>query len=324
VEAIRDAAEGAGWKVARIIPAQSAWIAAADHVWAKSDALVDHGRVIVLDQDRTEVIFKSAGRAESFRHLRGGADSGKLLELVAVRSVSPPGGAARNGLRPVAIIGGDGYRRQLAPALRDRGLHPLEPEGVYTSVMDSAPLAAAHFAPLTHELELVTEDARSSREQARKRLAAVLGGFAAVLVIGGLGVQYWGMQRELASLQARRDSVRGAVGQVLDAQNRIGSLGAPIAGLDSLRAQSVKWSVVLSDVAQHLPAEAFVLGLRARDDSVNLQGKARDAGQAIEGLRLVPSLRDVRQAGQIRRDRDTATFDVVAWIRRDIPRGNQQ
>jgi hypothetical protein len=81
---------------------------------------------------------------------------------------------------------------------------------------------------------------------------------------------------------------------------------------------------VLSDVAQHLPAEAYVLGLRARDDSVNLQGKARDAGQAIEGLRRVPSLRDVRQAGQIRRDLDTATFDVVAWIRRDIPRGNEQ
>jgi hypothetical protein len=124
------------------------------------------------------------------------------------------------------------------------------------------------------------------------------------------------MQRELGGLQERRDSVRAAVAQVLDTQNKIGTMGAPIAALDSLRAASVQWSAVLSDISQQLPSDGFVVTFRAREDTLNLNGRARDAGAAIEGLRRVPSLFDVRQAGQIRQELDTATYEVVARARR--------
>ena len=320
VQAIKSAAEAAGWKVARIIPAQSAWLTAADHVFSKSDALVDHGRVVVIDADRTEIIFKRFGRAESFRHLTGAGNSGaKVLEVIASQqgdATAAEQRTSRNGLRPVAIIGDDATRKQFAPALRDRGLLPLEPEGVYHRVMSSPALAAAHFAPLTEDLELVTEEARSNKEQNLQKLAVVLGGVAALFFLGGLGVQYWGLKNEKALLDARRDSVRVAVNQVIDTQNKIGSLGKPISGLDSVRAQTVRWSMVLSDIAQHLPKDAFITYVKAKGDTVVLQSKAKDAGEALQGLRRAPSLRDVQQAGQIRRELDTATFDVSALVRR--------
>ncbi len=321
IQAVREAVNGAGWKVARIVPAQSAWLTAADHVWAKSDALVDHGRLIVVDEDRTEVIFKRGGRAESFRHLRGLGDDGeKLLELIAVTPDSAQNALAkqsRNGLRPVAIIGADSIRHRLAPVLRERGLQPMEPEGVWKQVMTSPSLCAAHFAPLTEDLELVTQQARNTREASYNRLAVVLGGVAAAMFLGGLGAQYWGLEREVAFLQAKRDSIKTAVTQVRDAQRRIGTLGAPIGALDSLRSQTIKWSLVLEDIAAHLPADAYATSIRMKRDSVNVDGQGKDAGTALESLRASPSLMDVKQAGQIRRDAELSYFNLVAKVKRE-------
>jgi hypothetical protein len=289
-------------------------------VWAKSDALVDHGRVIVFDDDRTEVVFKRGGRAESFRHLRGEAATGdKLLDMVAVsRGASQPasGAPGKVGLRPAAVIGPSEIRQKLASSLRDRGLQPMDATGLYAMVMSSAALAAAHFAPLTEALELVTAEVASSKAQARNRLAGVLAGVAALLFLGGFGAQYWGMQREVVQLRAKRDSVREAVNQVLEAQNKIGSLGAPVSGVDSLRNDAVRWSLVVADVAQHLPTSAYILTLNARGDSISFSGKGLDAGLALVGLGRVPTLQEVQQAGNIRMDMDTATFAVVARVRK--------
>jgi hypothetical protein len=124
------------------------------------------------------------------------------------------------------------------------------------------------------------------------------------------------MQREVVQLRAKRDSVREAVNQVLEAQNKIGSLGAPVSGVDSLRNDAVRWSLVVADVAQHLPTSAYILTLNARGDSISFSGKGLDAGLALVGLGRVPTLQEVQQAGNIRMDMDTATFAVVARVRK--------
>jgi Tfp pilus assembly protein PilN len=321
IAAVRDAAEDAGWKIGRIVPAQSAWIAAADHVYAKSDALVDHGRIVVVDEDRTEVMFKSSGRPDGYRHLRGlGNDGEKLLELVAVRHQSMP--ASRNGMRPIAIIGDDEARRRLAPMLRDRGLHPLEPEGHWSRIMNSAALSAAHFAPLTEELELVTDEARSTRVEARNRLAGALGGVAAALFLGAFLVQYSGLRRELASVDARRSEIRQSVDSLLESERAIARLTAPISALDSIRTNSARFSVVLADVARYLPVDSYLTSLTARADSLNVSGNGKDAGLAIDGLRHSPSLANVEQAGNISRKDEIATFSLHATVRKEKRAGD--
>jgi hypothetical protein len=57
---------------------------------------------------------------------------------------------------------------------------------------------------------------------------------------------------------------------------------------------SPRWSSVIAAISDHMPPDAYVTAIRASVDSVQIDGKGKDARAAFEGLVHTPLLVNVR------------------------------
>jgi hypothetical protein len=167
---------------------------------------------------------------------------------------------------------------------------------------DASALLAARFAPRAPGPVLLPESVHAARRGSSRRLTASLVAAAAACLVVAAGLELWGAGRELAAVQARRGELRESVATVVRARGMVDGMSARFARLDALEAGTPRWSVVLSTLAHHLPADAHLTSVRAAGDSLLLEGKARRALGVMEALQKTPGIAQVRPVAPIRRE----------------------
>lgn len=336
VDAVVAAAEAVGWRVATIVPAESAWAAAARAAWR--ELARGAGTVIVPGDGRTDVLCLRRGRLVALRRTRSideGVDD--LAELVAEASAAvgreratmgwpdAGGGGTGGGLggddagsddpaygaagaqgasddsaaSPVAVLADGATRERIEAVLAGLGLRVL-PAAVASA--EVAALLAALHAPRAAGPELLPDVLHVARRRRARRGAAILAASAVALLAGAAGLEYHGLGRELEVVAGRRAEIRAGVEEALRAREVLTALDDRLAALRAIEATGPRWSDVVPILAEHLPRGAHLVALRAVGDSVVLEGAASNAAAVFEALRAAPGIDGVRADAPIRRE----------------------
>jgi hypothetical protein len=137
----------------------------------------------------------------------------------------------------------------------------------------------------------------TSSGAARRRLLFATG----LLLIAATGVYRVGVLRELRAVRAER----AAMAPALDSLGLRARSNDPLAVERAVREATraiVPWSRVLATLGVVLPRDAFLLGVRAAGDTIELEGVARDAGGVFTALEQA-GFTDLSATAPMRRER---------------------
>jgi hypothetical protein len=169
--------------------------------------------------------------------------------------------------------------------------------------IDPFAVAAEHAGAMrAHPLELLSACRRAERRRATRRFAALLSAAAALGVLLAAGVDYWGMNRELAALHTRRAAIAPQLARTMRTRDSLTALSSVVTTLRTLDANVPSWSGFFTDLADYLPRDAHLDAFRAVGDSVAMVGVAHEAATVFQGLERMPRLTSVRADGAIRQD----------------------
>ena len=286
LEAIAGMVRAAGWTLGSIVPAQAAWIAGEDR--ADGDRAGVRRRLIVAtDADAVHVVTLDSG----------------VRDLRRVPLAWPEELAGAAGAGPgTAIVHADGITRDrivktLASAgwtIHDRGQQ------------ESAATAAAFFAERS-AMELTPPSLTVERQRHDRRMA-IRAAVAAILLLAGVAaLELWGVQRELASVRARRAEIQNDVTPLLAVRDSLAALEEWIARVQSLDDASPRWSRALFDIAMLLPEDSHLVILQTSGDTVRAEVIGAKAGEALQALRPAMSLSGIRMEGVVERDLEEGT-----------------
>jgi Tfp pilus assembly protein PilN len=288
VAAIRSAAEQSGFVVDAIVPAESAWAAAALSLWpafAKQDAWA-----VVANDDRTELLQIDDARLVGVRRFRpGAADASVLVDAVGTKA-------------RIGIIGLPGRRRELAAALGALGLAPATATGEWSAVVDRTGVLAAHFAgdeigPMFRAEEAMALDRANVRRQ-----AWMIGGAAAALVVLAAALELWGVHRQLRLVQAERAKLQPQIATTLVGRTTVEATYRHLSTLGAIERASPQWSAVIAALSDAVPDDAHLTAIRARDDSLIVDGLAEHAARVFDALERTSLLVDVKAPAPVRRE----------------------
>jgi hypothetical protein len=172
----------------------------------------------------------------------------------------------------------------------------------WRAMSESPEAMAAAFAADARGFDLMPPAAHAARETRSRRNAARLTAAAVLLMLLGAGAQLWDAKRELAALQARRAEIRLTVGKVADARATIDRIQRRVAAIAPLETSATRWSLVLAEVAAHLPRDAYLVNVRGASDTLLVEGLAGRAATTFAALERAPTIGSVQPAGAIRRD----------------------
>lgn len=294
VTAVADAVRGAGWRLATILPAHSAWLAAAR---SSSDG---HAIVVSVpdggsdDEACLEILVAAAGEVPLVRRARPRRALAILEKLYAP---ADPGALAR----PVTLIGDPSMIGPIGDALAARGATVS-----LASSADAGAVAALHVMQASGP-ELVAGVVRVERARRSRGLTMRLAAVAATLAAAAVGLAWWDAERELDVLRAHRAEQRIVVGKVLDAREAIGRLGDRVAIMDSLERSAPRWTTAFALLGAHLPRDAHLSAVRARGDTLVLEGVGHRAASVIEALRGAPGVASVRLDAPVRSEASGAS-----------------
>ena len=314
VAAVLDAARAAGWTISAVRPAHAAWVAGARAQWPELDGNVAH--LAILRSESTELLRLERGAIGGIRQF--GDVSTRIDQVVDAVIDSSAGDAPL----PLLTIGPDDRRQLLAASLGERGIQLGDRAAGWHAVSESPEAMAAAFAHEATGLDLLPPQAHAVRDARTRRRALQLAAAAALLVVVGAAAQLWDVRRELASVQARRAEIRGAVDGASEARTTIESLRRRVTALQPLEQNATRWSTVLAEVAAYLPRDAYLVDVRAAADTMVLEGIASRAAGVFDRLVRAPAIATVKPAGSIRRDVTDAgetveRFSLAARIGRD-------
>ena len=278
VTAIETAAHASGWQVAAIVPLEAAVAAA---VGSR-----DGGELCVLavqGADTMDVLDVAAGSLRGVRRLRGGAaDSALLTQLTA-------------GKRTHVVGATDAA---LAATLADRGLSAARG----TDASEELARVAARGAPLAAGPILASDDLRATRAARQARLARWLWGAAAALLVATAGLEWWGVSRELAAVDAERALLRPTLGTTLVGRSTVETAYRRLGELQATEHDAPQWSRVVAALASDLPEGSFMTTFRGRGDSLVIDGLAERAAGVFESLERTPIFAGARSAAPVRRE----------------------
>jgi hypothetical protein len=226
-----------------------------------------------------------------------------VRELRRVPATLPEELASAAGAGPgVALVHAEG-------ATRERIVRTLAGAGWTVpdrGHMSSAAVAAAQFARAA-DMELTPPSLALARQR-HDRVWAVRAAVAAGLLLAGVaGLELWGVQRELASVRARRAEIRDDVAPLLavrDSMSRLLDWSERVQRLDD---ESPRWSRALFDIAMLLPEDAHIVILQTRGDTLRAEVIGAKAAQALQALRPATSLTGIRMDGVVERDLEEGT-----------------
>jgi hypothetical protein len=286
LEAIAGMVRAAGWTLSSIVPAQAAWIAGVDQ--ADGDRAGVRRRLIVAaDTDAVHVVAVDSGVRDLRRvplawpeELAGAAGAGPGRAIVHANGITRD--------RIVKTLASAGW------TIHDRGQQ------------DSAATAAAVFAERS-PMELAPPSLTVERQRHDRR-TAIRAAVAAILLLAGVvALELWGVQRELASVRARRAEIENDVTPLLAVRDSLAVLEEWIAKVQSLDDASPRWSRALFDIAMLLPEDSHLVILQTSGDTLRAEVIGAKAGEALQALRPAMSLSGIRMEGVVERDLEEGT-----------------
>ena len=288
LDAIHAAARHAGWQIATIAPAESAWASASLAVWpslAKQSA-----SVIVATEDRSDLLQMEAGRLAGVRRFRaGGGDASMVLDSA--------GPSTR-----VFVVGAMTQRRELGAALSSLGLTPTLPSGELAPIAERADLLAAHFASSVAGPDLRAEDAVVVEKARARKTAWIVAGAAAALLVLAAGIELWGVHHQLDVVRAERAKIRPQIATTMVGRTTVEVAYKHLAALTAAERDAPQWSSVFTALSEAVPEEAYLTAVRARQDTVVIDGLAEHAARVFDALAQTPGFVDVKAASPVRRE----------------------
>ena len=288
IASIRAAAQQSGWTVESISPAESAWGAAALALWPAFSR--QSAYALIAHDDRTDLLQIEDGSLIGVRRFRAGAaDASMIADTV--------GPTARIG-----VAGSPDARRVLTAAMAGHRVTLTAPSGELATTAESADLLAAQFAGSGVGPTLRTESAvAAERASARKTTWLIAGAAAAMFVIAAL-VQLWGVHRQLALVRAERARIRPQLASTLVGRTTVDATYRHLAALAAAERAAPHWSTVIANLSEAIPEQAHLTAIRARNDSLIVDGLAEHAARVFDALEKTHGLVDVKAASPVRRE----------------------
>ncbi|MDA1081527.1 MAG: hypothetical protein O2973_07590 [Gemmatimonadetes bacterium] len=296
MQSLQAAAAAAGCEVRSVVPAESAWAAAAVALWPLLARGTAH--VLVTSDDRSDMLTLVNGSLDAVRRFRGPADAEQIGAIAAGRD---NGKDSRSAAR-IAIIGPADASRALSDALMSVGVHVLAPEPRWRELCERPEALAARFAASAVGLEFRSDESRVQQQGEIRRLTWWTLGIAAALLLIATGVHFAGVKRELASVQAERSAIRSQVDASLVGRSSVDATYRQVAGLAGAARSAPRWSSVLANLAAHLPIDASLTSVRARGDSIFIDGVAEQAAPVFDEIGRMPGVISLRATAPVRRD----------------------
>jgi hypothetical protein len=295
--ALHAAARDAGWTIETVSPAEGAWCSAAAALWPATSRR--DTQLLVCGTDRTELLQIEQGRLSGVRRFRGGA-----LDAALVAEAIGPADAGRKSpaVARIIAVGASTQRKELAHALANAGLSVAPPPSEWAERADHPDQIAAEFAG-PNAAPLLRSDATlaSSREQARRIVTRVAAASVVLFLVAAVLV-LWGAKRQLRAVQAERAEISPLISATLVGRSSVETAFRQLAALASVQRSSPQWSTVIATLSGHLDEHAYLTSLRARDDSVVVDGIAVTAARAFDSMYQTPGLVSVRAAAPVRRE----------------------
>jgi Tfp pilus assembly protein PilN len=288
VASIRAAAEQSGWTVESISPAESAWASAALALWPAFARQNSH--TLIAHEDRTDLLQLEDGRLAGVRRFRAGSTDAAMI----ADTVGPTG--------RVGIVGPSAARRDLANALSALSVTVTGPSGEWSAAAESGDVLAAHFAGGSVGPTLRTEGAAAlDRASARKTTALITSIAAALFVIAAL-VQLWGVHHQLNLVRAERAKLRSQLSSTLVGRTTVDATYRHLAALSEAERAAPRWAAVIASLSESVPDEAHLTAIRARGDSLLVDGLAEHAARVFDALEKTHGLIEVKAASPVRRE----------------------
>jgi len=161
---------------------------------------------------------------------------------------------------------------------------------------------AARYASSAAGPELLSMERRTQRAKTAHRMVRVLWVVAAACLMLAAGVDYWGLSKALARVQARRASLAPAVTRAMARRDSLEALETGLTTIQNLTVTSPRWSTFVTDLADFLPRDAHLVTLRAAGDSAALEGVAQQSAGVFDALQQMRTLAGVRASAPIQRD----------------------
>ncbi len=285
--AIRGAAQQAGWMVDAIVPAETAWTAAAFALWpvlAKQG-----GHALVAHDDRTDMLQFDGGRLAGVRRFRPGAADAAMI----VDSIGPSG--------RIGIIGAPGPARDLAAALASLGISAVRAtDGASGSERPDA-LAARHAASRVGPV-LRGDDSIATERAGARKAAWIVAAAAIVLFAASAAIELWGVRHQLAEVRAAREALRPQLAETMVGRTTVDATYRHLVSLNQIESTSPRWSAVITTLSQSVPDEAYLTAIRARQDSLIVDGLAGHAARVFDALERTRGFIDVKSAAPVRRE----------------------
>lgn len=306
VEAVFAAARATGWKARAVVPAQAAWLALSGRAGGGKRS-VERSTIVAVNDQTAHVLSTEGGEPRGMRRVP--ADSAAITE------------AAGTAGGDLVLLAPSDRRSELARNLAAQGwIVRSDSLGTKTSA-EVAALMAGKAA-----LELTPASIIEERRQTANRLALRLAAAAVVLLAATVGLEFWGLRRELQAVRAERAAIAAEVAPLLLLQDSVARLNARVQAVAEVANSTPSYTRALLDIALLLPRDAHVTALQATGDTLTIQAVGARAGDAIEALREASSLRDVRLRGIIERELEAGTtaierFTVMARLAEDLEEG---
>ena len=283
LKAIHDAAAAAGWTLEAVVPAEAAWGMAAVHWTARKKG---RAQLLVAHADRTDLLRIDDAQLVGLRRFRvGAADAALIAE------------ASSNGAGPISIVGTPDARRELTRQLAASGVTVDTPAGVVAEVAENPDLLAAAFAGPDASPKLVTESARARAAMRVRRVATRIAIAAGVFILVSAGSELWGAKRELNSIRAQQAAIKNQLTLTMVGTATVQATFSQLTALAAADRTAPRWSAVLASISDHMPPDAYLTSIRGSVDSVQIDGKEKNARGAIDALAHTPLLIGSRVTG---------------------------
>ncbi|MEO6877313.1 MAG: PilN domain-containing protein [Gemmatimonadaceae bacterium] len=288
VMGIRNAAEQSGFVIDSIAPAESGWAAAGLSLWptfAKQNAWV-----VVATDERTELLQIDSGCLTGVRRFRpGAADASMLADAVGSQAL-------------IGVVGLAARRREVISALGALGLTPATAIGEWAPAVDRTDVLAAHFAGDGNGLVFRAEEAMALDRANLRRRAWTIGGAAAAMLIVAAAIELWGVHRQLRLVQAERATLQPQIASTLVGRTTVEATYRHLSTLGAIERSSPQWSAVIAALSDAVPNDAHLTAIRARDDSLIVDGLAEHAARVFDALESTKLLSDVKAPAPVRRE----------------------
>jgi hypothetical protein len=297
VAALHAAAREAGWTVDAVSPAEGAWCSAATALWPSTSRQTSH--LLVCGEDRTELLQIEQGRLTGLRRFRGGAaDAALVAEAIGSGDASQK----TSGIARVTAVGVSAQRKELARALASSGLTVAAPPPEWAERADHPDLLAAEFAGPNAVPLLRSEATLASKREDARRVIVRIASASIVLLMFAAVFSLWGAKRQLRAVQADRAAIKPLISATLVGRTSVENAFRQLSTLAVTQRAAPQWSGIISDLGVRLDDHAYLTSLRARDDSLLVEGIAVSAARAFDSMYQTPSLASVKAAAPVRRE----------------------